>query len=183
MEKEILCELFLKEKGRTRRQQKKCVGFISESGEFGCRLVLQEKPVNAVLYLCVRQSRNAEKLLEYEKQRIFRYCGIQGYEPLVLLESIGGEFFMGKQVLGRIMELAELKYVDVVVLHPVNNLCQLLDHTSGILGTIYRCGVEVGCVFESYRRKSWCQERAFRVKLMGLVISQKRMKGTGDGVC
>ena len=133
MEKEILCELFLKEKGRTRRQQKKCVGFISESGEFGCRLVLQEKPVNAVLYLCVRQSRNAEKLLEYEKQRIFRYCGIQGYEPLVLLESIGGEFFMGKQVLGRIMELAELKYVDVVVLHHVNNLFQLLDHTSGIL--------------------------------------------------
>ena len=183
MDREILCELFLQNKAKAHTNQKKCVGFLSENGEFRYRIVLQEKPANAVLYLCVRQSRNTEKLLEYEKQRLFRYCDTQGYQPIVLLESIGGEPFLGKHAQGRIMELAELRYVDVVVLSHVNSLFQFLDHTSGILEKIYRCGVKVDCVgcgvlefgvLESYRRKSWCQERAFRVRLMGLVIERKR---------
>ena len=148
--------------------------------------------MNAVMYLCVGQSSDTQMLLESEKQRGIRYCGMQGYQPLVLLESIGGDFFMEGKALDMIQELAELRLVDVVVLSHVNNLFQFLDHASGILEGIYRHDVVVDCVgcgilergvFESYQRKSWQQERAFRVKLMGLVLSRKRMEQAGDDLC
>lgn len=192
MERDRLCRLLPKDKDQTWRENAKCVGFISENGDFECRLVLQEKPMNAIMYLCVRQSSDAERLLECEKQRCIRYCSIQGYQPLVLLESIGGDFFMEGKALEMVLELAELRLVDVVVLSHVNNLFQFLDHASRILEGLYSHNVRVDCVgcgilergvFESYQRKSWQQERAFRVKLMGLVLSRKRMEGTGDCVC
>lgn len=192
MERNILCRLLPKDKDQKRPENAKCVGFISENGDFGCRLVLQEKSVNAVMYLCVRQSSDAQKLLESEKKRGIRYCSMQGYQPLVLLESIGGDFFMEGRALDMIQELAELRLVDVVVLSHVNNLFQFLDHASRILEGIYCHDVMVDCVgcgilergvFESYQRKSWRQERAFRVKLMGLVLSRKKMEMAGDDLC
>lgn len=192
MERDTLCGLLPKDKDHVWPERAKCVGFISENGDFGCRLVLQEKPVNAVMYLCVRQSPDADRLLESEKQRGIRYCSMQGYQPLVLLESIGGDFFMEGKALDMIQELAELKLVDVVVLSHVNNLFQFLDHASRILEGIYRHDVMVDCVgcgilergvFESYQRKSWRQERAFRVRLMGLVLSRKTMEMAGDNLC
>lgn len=192
MERDILCRLLPKDKDQTRSEKAKYVGFISENGDFGCRLILQEKPVNAVMYLCVRQSPDAQRLLESEKQRGIRYCSMQGYQPLVLLESIGGDFFMEGKALDIIQELAELRLVDVVVLSHVNNLFQFLDHASRILEGVYRHDVMVDCVgcgilergvFESYQRKSWRQERAFRVKLMGLVLSRRTMETAGDGLC
>ena len=169
MESEILCELFLQNKAKAHTNQKKCVGFLSENGEFRYRIVLQEKPANAVLYLCVRQSRNTEKLLEYEKQRLFRYCDTQGYQPIVLLESIGGEPFLGKHAQGRIMELAELRYVDVVVLSHVNSLFQFLDHTSG-------------------SQSGLCWLRRPRVRRVGVISEKKLVPGKGfpgqaDGAC
>lgn len=190
MEREILCGLLPKDKDQA--WTVKCAGFISENGDFECRLVLREKPVNAVLYLCVRRSRDAEMHLENEKQRGLRYCSVQGYQPLVLLESIGGDSFMGGKALEMIQELAELRLVDVIVLSHTNNLFQFLDHASGILEDIYRHDVVVDCVgcgilergvFESYQRKNRQQERAFRVKLMGLVLSRKMKEQAGDGLC
>lgn len=192
MERDTLCRLLPKDKDHAWPERAKCVGFISENGDFRYRLVLREKPVNAVMYLCVRQSPDADRLLENEKQRGIRYCGMQGYQPLVLLESIGGDFFMEGKALEMIQELAELKLVDVVVLSHVNNLFQFLDHASRILEGIYRHDVMVDCVgcgilergvFESYQRKSWRQERAFRVKLMGIVLSRKTMEMAGDDLC
>lgn len=192
MERETLCRLLPKDKDRALLQKAKCVGFISENGDFECRLVLREKPLNAVLYLCVRKSPDAEGLLETEKQRGFRYCGMQGYQPLVLLESIGGDFFMEGKALERLLELAKLRLVDVVVLSHVNNLFQFLDHAPGILEDIYCHNVVVDCVgcgilergvFESYQRKNCRQEREFCVKLMGRVLSRKRTEGAGEGRC
>lgn len=188
MERETLCRLLPKDKAPALPERAKCAGFISENGDFEHRLVLQEKPLNAVVYLCVRQSLDVEMLLESEKQRGLRYCSMQGYRPLVLLESIGGDFFMEGKAMEMLLELAELRLVDVIVLSHVNNLFQLLDHASGSLEGIYRHDVMVDCVgcgilergvFESYQRKSWRQERAFRVKLMGLALSWK-MKEQGN---
>lgn len=51
---------------------------------------------------------------------------------------------------------------------------QFLDHAPGIL--------ERG-VFESYQRKNQQQERAFRVKLRGLVLSRKMKEQAGGGLC
>lgn len=192
MERETLCRLLPKDKDLAWPERVKYAGFISENGDFGCRPVQREKPVNAVLYLCVRQSPDAEQLLESEKRRGIRYCGMQGYQLLVLLESIGGDPFMKGKALGRILELAELQLVDVVVLSRVNNLFQFLDHASRILEGIYRHNVMVDCVgcgllergvFESYQGKNRQQERAFRVKLMGLVLSRKSMEQAGDDPC
>ncbi len=192
MERETLCRLLPKDKDRAWPERVKCAGFISENGDFVRRLVLQEKPANAVLYLCVRKSEDAEMLLENEKRRGLRYCSMQGYQPLVLLESIGRNPFMEGKALEIILELAELRLVDVVVLSRVNNLFQFLDHASGILEGIYRHDVTVDCVgcgilergvFESYQRKNRQQERAFRVKLMGLVLSRKSMEEAGDDPC
>ena len=195
MERETLCRFLPKDKEPTwpESERMKYARFISENGDFEYRLVRQEKPVNAVLYLCIRQSPDAEMLpesekLESEKQHGLRYCGAQGYRPLVLLESAGGDSLMEGKALAMILELAEFRLIDVVVLSHINNLFQFLDHASGILESIYRHDVVVDCVgcgilergiFESYQRKSWRQERAFRVKLMGLVLSRK-MKEQGD---
>lgn len=185
MERDILCRLLPKDKDQAWTKRVKCAGFISENGDFGCRPVRREKPVNAVMYLCVRRSLDAEILLESEKQRGLRYCSMQGYQPLILLESIGESSFMEGKALGMILEFAELRLVDVVVLSHLNNLFQFLNHASGILDGIYRHGAAVDCVgcgilergvFESYQRKSWRQERAFRVKLMGLVLGRKLME-------
>ena len=193
MERETLCRFLPKDEDLAWPKGVKYAGFICENGDFEYRSVRQEKPVNAVLYLCVQQSPDAEMFpesgkLESEKQRGLRYCGMQGYRPLVLLEFAGGDSFMEGKALAMLLELAEFRLVDVVVLSHVNNLFQFLDHASGILEGIYRHDVVVDCVgcgilergiFESYQRKSWRQERAFRVKLMGLVLSRK-MKEQGD---
>lgn len=192
MERETLCGLLPKDKGRAHHGNTRRIGYISENGDFTYRLVLWEKPLNAVMYLCVRQSPDAERLLECEKQRGIEYCSLQGCQPLVLLESIGGDFFMEGKALEMILELAELRLVDVVVLSHINHLFQFLDHASRILEGLYNHHVRVDCIgcgilergiFESYQRKSWRQEREFRVKLMGLVLSRKRMEGTGGGIC
>lgn len=192
MERETLYRLLPKDKGQAWPERVKCVGFISENGDFRSRLIRQDRPVNAVMYLCVRKSPDADRLLKSEKERGLRYCGMQGYQPLVLLESIGGDFFMEGKALELLLELAEFRLVDVVVLSHVNNLFQFLDHASGILESIYRHDVTVDCVgcgilergvFESYQRKNWRQEREFRVKLMGLVLSRKGMEGAGEGRC
>lgn len=192
MERKTLCRLLPKDKDQTWIEKEKCVGFISQNGDLECRLVRRDKLINAVLYLCVRQSPDAEMFLEDEKKRGIRYCSMQGYQPLVLLESTGGDFFMESKALEMILELTELRLVDAVVLSHVNNLFQFLDHASGILEGIYRHNVMVDCVgcgilergvFESYQRKNWQQERAFRVKLMGLVFSWRRMEQEGEGLC
>lgn len=192
MERDRLCRLLPKDKCLTQPAKVKCVGFISENGDFSYQLVLREKPVNAVLYLSIRQTEDAEKFLEDEKQRGIRHCSMQGYQPLVLLESIGGDLFMEGEAMERILELVEHRFVDVVVLSHVNNLFQFLNHAEKILDALYSHGVTVDCVgcgafgrgvFESYQRKSWRQEREFRVKLMGLVLSRKKMERAGDGIC
>ncbi len=115
MEKDRLYRLLPKDKGPIQPAKAKCVGFISENGNFDCRPVPQEKLVNSAMYLCVRQSYGAEKLLEHEKQRGMRYCRLQGYEPLVLLESIGDDVFMEEKALGKLLKLAEQGLINVVV--------------------------------------------------------------------
>lgn len=148
--------------------------------------------VNSAMYLCVRQPHGAEKLLEHEKLRGMRYCRLQGYEPLVLLESTGGDAFMEEKALGKLLELAEQGLINVVVLSHLNNLFQFLDHAARILDELYSHDVMVDCVgcgilergvFESYQRKSWKQEREFRVKLMGLALYRKRMERAGGCIC
>lgn len=146
MERKTLCRLLPKDKDQTWIEKEKCVGFISQNGDLECRLVRRDKLINAVLYLCVRQSPDAEMFLEDEKKRGIRYCSMQGYQPLVLLESTGGDFFMESKALEMILELTELRLVDAVVLSHVNNLFQFLDHASGILEGIYRHNVMVDCV-------------------------------------
>lgn len=192
MDRDRLYRLYPKDKGKAPLERAKCVGFISENGNFECRFAFQNKPMNAVLYLNVRPSRHTYGFLECDKQRGMEYCRVQGYEPLVLLESIGGDFLGEGKALERILELAEQRLVDIVVLSHVNNLFQFLDHASGILENLYNYDVMVDCVgcgildrrvFEAYQRKSWIQERAFRVKLMGLILNRKKAESEGDHLC
>ena len=192
MEKDRLYRVLPKDKSPIQPAKAKCVGFISENGNFDCRPVPQEKLVNSAMYLCVRQSHGAEKLLEHETLRGMRYCRLQGYEPLVLLESIGGDAFMEEKALGKLLELTEQGLINVVVLSHLNNLFQFLDHAARILDELYSHDVMVDCVgcgilergvYESYQRKSWKQEREFRVKLMGLALYRKRMERAGGRIC
>lgn len=192
MEKDRLYRVLPKDKSPIQPVKAKCVGFISENGNFDCKPVPQGKLVNAAMYFCVRQSHSAEKVLENEKLYGMRYCRLQGYEPLMLLESIEDDIFMEERALGKLLELAEQELIKVVVLSHLSNLFQFLDHATRFLDELYSHDVVVDCVgcgimergvFESYQRKNWKQEREFRVKLMGLALYRKRMERAGEDIC
>lgn len=147
MNKFMFDGLFSKEKKREPMKPALCMGMISGGDVFITPPVdLDVKPLNAAVYNRFTSFENAERFWKYEGKMEEMYCEVQGYNLLVVIDSIGSETAAGDIAWGKILELSRNHLIDVVVLQSMHRISRDFEETVGILETLYRYGVKVDCM-------------------------------------
>lgn len=147
---------------------------------------LEEPSVlNAVVYTRFSSARAAERFLEYEREKGIQYCDLQGYNLLVMLESVGKNTIKEDATMNKIMKLAEKGLIDVVVFPTVSGLTRDWEDMFWVLDKLYMYGVKVdwvGCgnldkaIFKAYIEESERQEQEF-ARILKSFVSESRCSG------
>lgn len=146
-----------------------------------------EKPlaVNAVVYTRFSSARAAERFLEYEREKGIQYCDLQGYNLLLMLESVGKNGIEEDTAMNKIMELAEKGLIDVVVFPTISGLTRNWEDMFWVLDRLYMYKVKVdwvGCgnldkaIFKAYIEESEKQEQEF-ARILKTFVCESRCSG------
>lgn len=160
-------------------------GWKKDNELFLYKPVEEPSALNAVVYTRFSSARAAERFLEYERDKGIQYCDLQGYNLLVMLESVGKSTIREDSTMIKIMELAEKGLIDVVVFPTVSGLTRDWEDMFWVLDKLYMYGVKVdwvGCgnldkaIFKAYIEESERQEQEF-AKILKTFVSESRRSG------
>ncbi len=141
---------------------------------------VRRESIHAVVYTRFSSCRNAERFLDYEREKGSQYCDLQEYQLYATVESIENKNIMEDVAVIKILELAEKGIVDVVVLTSVSGLFHNPKETFWFLDKLYDYEVKVDLVgfgnldkaiFNVYVEESKKQEQEFQ-KMLTEFVSQ-----------
>lgn len=143
-----------------------------------CLLYQKQRRAHAVVYTRFSSYRNAERFLDYEREKGIQYCDLQEYQLYATVESVENKNIMEDVAVMKILELAEKGIIDVVVLTSVSGFFQSPKETFWFLDKLYEYEVKVDligfgnlekAIFDLYVEESKKQEQAFQKMLIEFV--------------
>lgn len=152
--------------------------------DFVCTPRQENVAVNAAAYIRFSSARNAERFLDYEKEKAIQYCEFQEYNLLSLIISAGSDAAIDSSM-DKIMELAEKGMVDVVVIPTVEGLSRNPQDMIRLIDKLYGCGVKIECIgygdleqkiLSAYIEENIKLEKKFDEILRSLVCGERNIE-------